>query len=185
MKAYRETVDCMYTDPAVAEDLRRLARHHGRKGHSARATDFFRAKSIDPDKIVGLDPIVNDAVDAEIHRDAAHQGTAGGVDPEFRRARFSILAARKFPTVISGALVLWRDGRAPAQPKIRLPAIAEMHRSCVQCRWRAFGGRHAARAASALRSLTYIERNAANGAVIRSIKCHVERDMLGIKAIDA
>ena len=34
MKAYRETVDCMYTRPGGAEDLRRLAQHHRGEGEA-------------------------------------------------------------------------------------------------------------------------------------------------------
>jgi NitT/TauT family transport system substrate-binding protein len=62
MKAYRETVDYMYsTDPAA---LKTYADFVGISVPTAKRTrdDFFPKASVDPDKIVGLDVIVQDAV---------------------------------------------------------------------------------------------------------------------------
>jgi len=62
MKAYRETVDAMYSDPAV---LKTYADWLGISLEKATRTrdDFFPKKSINPDTIVGLDQIVKDAVE--------------------------------------------------------------------------------------------------------------------------
>jgi NitT/TauT family transport system substrate-binding protein len=62
MKAYRETVDYMYKDPAA---LKIYAEWLGITEAKARRTrdDFFPPPAIEPDKIVGLDTIVKDAVD--------------------------------------------------------------------------------------------------------------------------
>ena len=61
MKAYRETVNYMYTDPA---SLKLYAEWLGITVEKALRTrdGFFPRASIDPDNIVGLDSIVNDAV---------------------------------------------------------------------------------------------------------------------------
>jgi NitT/TauT family transport system substrate-binding protein len=61
MKAYRETVDYMYNNP---QGLQTYADFVGIPIEKAKRTrdDFFPRASIDPDKIVGLDTIVNDAV---------------------------------------------------------------------------------------------------------------------------
>ncbi len=62
MKAYRETVDWMYSsDPAA---LQTYADFVGIPVAVARRTrdDFFPRASVDPDRIVGLDTIVQDAV---------------------------------------------------------------------------------------------------------------------------
>ncbi|MEP7205856.1 MAG: ABC transporter substrate-binding protein [Casimicrobiaceae bacterium] len=61
MKAYRETVDRMYSDPAV---LKTYAEFVGISEAKAKRTrdDFFPKEAIDPDKVVGLDSIVQDAV---------------------------------------------------------------------------------------------------------------------------
>lgn len=62
MKAYRETIDWMYSnDPAA---LKTYADFVGISLAMAKRTrdDFFPKASIDPDKIVGLDTIVPDAV---------------------------------------------------------------------------------------------------------------------------
>jgi len=62
MKAYRETVDWMYsTDPAA---LKTYADFVGISVDMAKRTrdEFFPKASIDPDRIVGLDTIVQDAV---------------------------------------------------------------------------------------------------------------------------
>ena len=62
MKAYRETVDLMYSDPAA---LKAYAEWLGITEDKARRTrdGFFPKDAINPDKIVGLDIIVHDAVD--------------------------------------------------------------------------------------------------------------------------
>jgi len=61
MKAYRETVNYMYADPAA---LKLYADFVGITEEKAKRTrdDFFPKSAIDPDHIVGLDTIVNDAV---------------------------------------------------------------------------------------------------------------------------
>jgi NitT/TauT family transport system substrate-binding protein len=61
MKAYRETIDAMYKDPAA---LKVYADWLGITVEKARRTrdDFFPPPSIDPDRITGLDGIVKDAV---------------------------------------------------------------------------------------------------------------------------
>jgi NitT/TauT family transport system substrate-binding protein len=62
MKAYRETIDLLYTnDPAP---LQTYAEFVGISVDMAKRTrnDFFPKSSVDPDKIVGLDTIVPDAV---------------------------------------------------------------------------------------------------------------------------
>jgi NitT/TauT family transport system substrate-binding protein len=63
MKAYRETIDWLYSnDPAA---LKTYADFVGIPVAMAKRTrdDFFPKASIDPDKITGLDTIVKDAVD--------------------------------------------------------------------------------------------------------------------------
>jgi len=62
MKAYRETIDWMYSDDPAA--LKIYADFVGIPVAMAKRTrdDFFPRASIDPDKIVGLDAIVQDAV---------------------------------------------------------------------------------------------------------------------------
>ena len=62
MKAYRETVEYMYKDPAA---LKIYSEWLGITEAKARRTrdDFFPPPAIEPDKIVGLDTIVKDAVD--------------------------------------------------------------------------------------------------------------------------
>jgi NitT/TauT family transport system substrate-binding protein len=62
MKAYRETIDYMYNDPAA---LKVYADFVGISEAKARRVrdDFFPKAAIDPDKIVGLDTIVMDAVE--------------------------------------------------------------------------------------------------------------------------
>jgi NitT/TauT family transport system substrate-binding protein len=61
MKAYRETVNYMYADPAA---LKLYADFVGISEEKAKRTrdGFFPKASVDPDRIVGLDTIVNDAV---------------------------------------------------------------------------------------------------------------------------
>jgi NitT/TauT family transport system substrate-binding protein len=61
MKAYRETVDYMYANP---EALKLYSEWLKITEANARRTrdDFFPKPSLDPDKVVGLDTIVKDAV---------------------------------------------------------------------------------------------------------------------------
>lgn len=61
MKAYRETIDYMYNDPAA---LKVYADFVGISEAKAKRTrdDFFPKQAIDPDKVIGLDAIVQDAV---------------------------------------------------------------------------------------------------------------------------
>ncbi|HZP79659.1 MAG TPA: ABC transporter substrate-binding protein [Pseudolabrys sp.] len=62
MQAYRETVDYMYSNP---EALKVYAQWLNITEAKAKRTrdDFFPKQAIDPDKIVGLDTIVRDAVE--------------------------------------------------------------------------------------------------------------------------
>lgn len=62
MKAYRETVDAMYKDPAV---LKIYADWLGISVEKAQRTrdEFFKGDAINPDRITGLDSIVKDAVE--------------------------------------------------------------------------------------------------------------------------
>ena len=62
MQAYRETINAMYTDPAA---LKVYAEFVGISEAKAKRTrdEFFPREAIDPDRIVGLDQIVKDAVD--------------------------------------------------------------------------------------------------------------------------
>jgi NitT/TauT family transport system substrate-binding protein len=61
MKAYRETIDWMYSDPSA---LKVYADFVGISEATAKRTrdGFFPKESINPDRVVGLDTIVNDAV---------------------------------------------------------------------------------------------------------------------------
>ena len=60
MKAYRETIDFMYTDAGlkVYADWLNIPEAKARRTRD----DFFPKESIDPDRITGLDTIVKDAV---------------------------------------------------------------------------------------------------------------------------
>jgi NitT/TauT family transport system substrate-binding protein len=61
MKAYRETVNYLYTDPnalKVYSDWLKITEAKAKRTRD----DFFPRASIEPDKIVGLDTIVKDAV---------------------------------------------------------------------------------------------------------------------------
>ena len=62
MQAYRETVDFMYHDPKAIEIYSNWLNITPAKAKRTR-DDFFKWPAIDPDKIVGLDQIVKDAVD--------------------------------------------------------------------------------------------------------------------------
>ena len=61
MKAYRETIDWMYADPSA---IRMYAEFVGIPEAIAKRTreGFFPKDAINPDHVVGLDTIVNDAV---------------------------------------------------------------------------------------------------------------------------
>src|SRR5215212_3703956 len=61
MKAYRETVDAMYKDPAMLKVYADWLQITEAKAKRTR-DDFFAPPAIEPDKIVGLDLIVKDAV---------------------------------------------------------------------------------------------------------------------------
>jgi NitT/TauT family transport system substrate-binding protein len=60
MKAYRETIDFMYTDAGlkVYADWLKIPEAKARRTRD----DFFPKNSVDPDRITGLDSIVKDAV---------------------------------------------------------------------------------------------------------------------------
>jgi len=60
MKAYRETIDFMYTDEGlkVYADWLKIPEAKARRTRD----DFFPKESVNPDRIVGLDTIVKDAV---------------------------------------------------------------------------------------------------------------------------
>jgi NitT/TauT family transport system substrate-binding protein len=62
MQAYRETIDALYADPAA---LRTSAESLNITEAKARQTrdEFFPKGALDPDRITGLDIIVNDAVE--------------------------------------------------------------------------------------------------------------------------
>jgi NitT/TauT family transport system substrate-binding protein len=62
MKAYRETVDFMYHDPKAIEIYSSWLNITPAKAKRTR-DEFFKWPAIDPDKIVGLDQIVKDAVE--------------------------------------------------------------------------------------------------------------------------
>ena len=62
MKAYRETVDYMYKDPAALKIYADWLQITEAKAKRTR-DDYFAPPAIEPDKIVGLDTIVKDAVE--------------------------------------------------------------------------------------------------------------------------
>jgi len=62
MKAYRETVDWMYANPEALKVYSQWLNISEAKAKRTR-DDFFPKPSIDPDKVVGLDTIVKDAVE--------------------------------------------------------------------------------------------------------------------------
>jgi NitT/TauT family transport system substrate-binding protein len=62
MAAYRETVEFMYKDPKALELYSTWLKISVAKAKRTR-DDFFKPPAIEPDKIVGLDQIVKDAVD--------------------------------------------------------------------------------------------------------------------------
>jgi len=62
MKAYRETVEFMYKNPKALEIYSEWLNIPVAKAKRTR-DDFFKPPAIEPDKIIGLDLIVKDAVD--------------------------------------------------------------------------------------------------------------------------
>jgi NitT/TauT family transport system substrate-binding protein len=62
MKAYRETIDFMYADPNALKLYAEFAGISEAKAKRSR-DDFFPKHTMDPDKVVGLDTIVKDAVE--------------------------------------------------------------------------------------------------------------------------
>ena len=62
MKAYRETVDCMYKDPKCLTTYAEWLNISEAKAKRTR-DDFFPGDAINPDKITGLEEIVKDAVE--------------------------------------------------------------------------------------------------------------------------
>jgi NitT/TauT family transport system substrate-binding protein len=62
MKAYRETIDWMYSNPEALKIYSQWLNISEAKAKRTR-DDFFPKPSIDPDKVVGLDTIVKDAVE--------------------------------------------------------------------------------------------------------------------------
>lgn len=62
MKAYRETIDCMYHDPKCLKIYADWLNITEAKAKRTR-DDFFAGDAINPDKITGLNEIVKDAVD--------------------------------------------------------------------------------------------------------------------------
>lgn len=62
VKAYRETVDYMYSDPGALKVYAEVAGISVEKAKRVR-DDFFAKEALNPDRIVGLDIIVKDAVD--------------------------------------------------------------------------------------------------------------------------
>ena len=81
MKAYRETVDYMYNDPAALKVYADWLKITEAKAKRTR-DDFFPPPAIEPDKIVGLDTIVKDAVELKFTATATDQGAARGADPD-------------------------------------------------------------------------------------------------------
>jgi NitT/TauT family transport system substrate-binding protein len=61
MKAYRETVDWMYASPEALKIYAEWLNISEAKAKRSR-DDFFPKEAIDPDKVIGVDTIVNDAV---------------------------------------------------------------------------------------------------------------------------
>lgn len=62
MKAYRETIDWMYSSPEALKVYSQWLNISEAKAKRTR-DDFFPKPSIDPDKVAGLDTIVKDAVE--------------------------------------------------------------------------------------------------------------------------
>ncbi len=62
MKAYRETVDCMYKDERCLKAYAEWLNIPEAKAKRTR-DDFFPPESVNPDKVVGLETIVKDAVE--------------------------------------------------------------------------------------------------------------------------
>ena len=97
MKAYRETIDWLYSDDPAA--LKTYADFVGISVAMAKRTrdDFFPKAAVDPDKVVGLDTIVPDAVALKFTAAPLTQGTAGGTDPDSA----AVMSARTDRTRVS------------------------------------------------------------------------------------
>jgi len=61
LKAYRETVDWMYADPAALKVYSEWLKIPEAKAKRTR-DDFFPKEAVNPDRVIGLDTIVKDAV---------------------------------------------------------------------------------------------------------------------------
>jgi len=62
MKAYRETIDCMYKEERCLKAYAEWLNIPEAKAKRTR-DDFFPPESVNPDKVIGLDTIVKDAVE--------------------------------------------------------------------------------------------------------------------------
>jgi NitT/TauT family transport system substrate-binding protein len=62
MAAYRETVDCMYKEERCLKSYAEWLNIPLEKAKRTR-DDFFPPEAVNPDKVIGLDTIVKDAVD--------------------------------------------------------------------------------------------------------------------------
>jgi NitT/TauT family transport system substrate-binding protein len=62
MKAYRETIDCMYKEERCLKAYAEWLNISEAKAKRTR-DDFFPPESVNPDKVIGLDTIVKDAVE--------------------------------------------------------------------------------------------------------------------------
>ena len=82
MKAYRETIDWLYSDDPAA--LKTYADFVGIPVAMAKRTrdDFFPKAAVDPDRIVGLDTDRAGCRHAQVHGGAADQGAARRADPD-------------------------------------------------------------------------------------------------------
>ncbi len=81
MKAYRETVNYLYTDPnalKVYSDWLKITEAKAKRTRD----DFFPRSAIEPDKITGLDTIVKDAVALKFTAQRIDQGAARRSDPD-------------------------------------------------------------------------------------------------------
>ncbi len=90
MKAYRETVDCMYKDPAGLKVYADWLQHHRGEGeaHARRVLPAARDRA-------GHDHRARHDREgcggAEVHRAAADQGAAGGADPDSAAVTLSVM----------------------------------------------------------------------------------------------
>jgi NitT/TauT family transport system substrate-binding protein len=63
MRAYRETIEWMYADPAALKVYAEWMNFSEAKAKRTRDGGFFPKDALNPDRIVGLDTIINDAVE--------------------------------------------------------------------------------------------------------------------------